>query len=78
MLKRPLHCNHGRKCAGRTRHSVADLVGKYVQVETDKFRVGEVGESIIRTARGSIGRGNLNYTEGDIDLYRHRDSGMSA
>ena len=46
--------------------------------ETDKFRVGEVGEPTILTAWGYIGRENLNSTEDDIDLYRHRDSRMSA
>ena len=38
---------------------------------------GKSGESIIRTARGYIGRGNLNYTD-DIDSYRHVDGRMSA
>ena len=46
--------------------------------ETDKFRVGEVGEPTIRTARGYIGRENLNSTENNIDLYRHHNSRMSA
>lgn len=36
----------------------------------DRFRVGEVGESIIRTARGYRRGGNLNYTKGSIGNYR--------
>ena len=62
------------------RHTSRDLWEVY---ETDKpmkrlnSESGKSGESIIRTARGYIGRGNLNYTD-DIDSYRHVDGRTSA